>query len=129
MKKKRNRTPAHKVNRRQKALAIRALADIVSSPDESVQPYVRAKAAASLLGADKTASADEPAVLDPDGPSVVIFLPHNGVEVRGFPTVFGPREDSPGVVIVDGRTAEGRADYLRWKAEAEAAGHRTISPQ
>ena len=43
--------------------------------------------------------------------------------------VLGPREDSPGYIIYDFATPEGRADYRRWRAEAEAAGHKVLAPQ
>jgi hypothetical protein len=74
--KKRSRTPAHKVNRRQKALAIRALTAIVSSPDAA--EYVKAKAAAALLNNGRDAPDPDAPLRDPDAPQVVVTLPWNG---------------------------------------------------
>jgi hypothetical protein len=71
---KRKRTPPHRVNRKQRASAIAALSKIVA--DESVAPYVQAKAASALLGADR-AAADEPQ-RDPDAPRKFVILPANG---------------------------------------------------
>jgi hypothetical protein len=91
---KRKRTPAHRVNKRQKALAIRALTSIVESPD--VAEYVRAKAAAALLNNSKDVDAD--AILqDDDRPWKVIILPDKFTDpgVR-----YGQYEDRQGVIIV-----------------------------
>jgi hypothetical protein len=92
--KKRNRTPAHRVNRKQRALAIRALTAIVSSPDAA--EYVKAKAAAALLNYGKDVDAD--AILqDDDRPWKVIILPDKFIDpgVR-----YGQYEDRQGVIIV-----------------------------
>jgi hypothetical protein len=92
--KKRNRTPAHRVNRKQRALAIRALTAIVSSPDAA--EYVKAKAAAALLNNCKDADAD--AILqDDDRPWTVVILPDKGNDpgVR-----YGQYEERQSVIIV-----------------------------
>lgn len=104
--------------------ALEALHTVVR--DGAVAPYVRAKAAASLLGADREAPDSHAPLLDPDAPRTLIFLPDNG-RGRG-PVKLGPQEDS-GIVIFDSGTPEGLADYARWRAEAEAAGHKIIAPQ
>jgi hypothetical protein len=72
---KRKRTPAHKVNRRQKALAIKALTAIVSSPDAA--EYVRAKAAAALLNNGRDAPDSDTPLRDPDAPRIYTVLPDN----------------------------------------------------
>lgn len=66
------RTPAHKVNKRQKALAIKALTSIVESDD--AQPYVKAKAAAALLNNGRE-PADGLPERDPNEPRKYVILP------------------------------------------------------
>jgi hypothetical protein len=73
MKKLRRRTPSHKVNRKQKALAIKALTSIVQSDD--AQPYVKAKAAAALLNGGREPTDDPAFARDPDAPRKLIVLP------------------------------------------------------
>ena len=72
--KKRRRTPGHLVNRKQKALAIKALTAIVSSPDAA--EYVKAKAAAALLNSGRS-EVDIP-LLEPDAPKRFVILPAKG---------------------------------------------------
>jgi hypothetical protein len=84
---KRTRTPAHKVNRRQRAAAIAKLSEIVDS--DSVAPYVAAKAAAALLAsAHREEDADDER--DESAGLKTLVLPANGREhpdqVYGFPT-------------------------------------------
>jgi hypothetical protein len=198
MKKPRRRTPSHKVNHKQKALAIKALTSIVQS---DAQPYVKAKAAAALLNGGREPDDVLPGV-DPSAPTTVIFLPKKDLlpgqredetaqtfkdrtraegrracycaslgepydakrplpfwpwPVPGSdaaledaadhmadaaeaawltaakPTpreaeVLGPRADS-NTVIYSTDTAEDRANFERWKAEAVAAGHAILAPQ
>ena len=66
------RTPAHKVNKRQKALAIKALTSIVELDD--AQPYVKAKAAAALLNNGRE-PADGLPERDPNEPRKYVILP------------------------------------------------------
>ncbi len=74
---KKRRTPAHRVNKRQRALAIKVLTSIVESPD--VAEYVRQKAAQTLLQGDPDAP-DTGSVVerDPDAPRKYVVLPDNG---------------------------------------------------
>ena len=74
MKKPRRRTPAHRVNRKQKALAIKALSEIVQS---DAQPYVKAKAAAALLNNGRE-PADGLPERDPNEPRKLVVLPDKG---------------------------------------------------
>ncbi len=202
---KRKRTPGHRVNRRQKALAIKALTSIVEAPDAAT--YVVARAAAALLNGGKDAPDSDVLLRDPDAPGTIIFMPRKGKHVgqredeshfewsdriharvegcraaycasigepydpmRPLPyspwpvpgsdpeleaevarrvdeaeaaeverqranprpapvEVLGPRPDAPGNIIYDAGTPEGLADYRRWRAEAEAAGHKVLAPQ
>ena len=120
---KRNRTPAHRVNRRQKALAIRALTAIVESPDAA--EYMRARAAAALLNGAREAPDSDVPLRDPNAPGTKIFLPDNG---RNPNVKFGPQGNtSP--IIYNSSTPQGLSDYARWRAEAVAAGHAIIAPQ
>ena len=121
---KRKRTPAHRVNRRQKALAIKALTSIVESRDAA--EYVRARAAAALLNSGKEAPDPDAPLRDPDAPCAIIILPDNNRDRRIVR--FGPERVGQGF-IYDPRTPEGLADCARWRAEAEAAGHKIIAPQ
>jgi hypothetical protein len=122
---KRNRTPAHRVNRRQKALAIKALTAIVESPDAA--EYVRGRAAAALLNNGKDAPESDVPLRDPAVPRAIIFLPDNHRNRRSL-VPLGPQGGSS-PVIYDSSTPEGLADYARWRAEAVAAGHTIIAPQ
>jgi hypothetical protein len=72
MKKPRHRTPAHRVNRKQRADAIKALHRTVGNP--SAPEYTKIKAAAALLGAAKIDDDGLPE-RDPAAPGVVIFMP------------------------------------------------------
>ncbi|HZZ26213.1 MAG TPA: hypothetical protein VFE60_28305 [Roseiarcus sp.] len=107
---KRKRTPAHKVNRRQRAAAIAKLAEIVDS--DSVAPYVAAKAAAALISA---AGRDDDAEdeRDESTPGKVLIIPANGREhpdqVYGFPT----DESEPRRVVILEPTAEVAAARAR----------------
>jgi hypothetical protein len=109
---KRKRTPAHCVNKRQKALAIKALTSIVESPDAAT--YVVAKAAAALLNNGKDAPESDVPLLDPDAPRTVIFLPRRDRHP-------GQRDDESGVEWSDRIKAkvEGRrAAYCEHIGEA-----------
>jgi hypothetical protein len=121
---KRKRTPAHQVNRRQKALAIKALTSIVESPDAA--EYVRARAAAALLNNGKDAPDSDVPMREPDAPGAIIILPDNGRDRRVVR--LGPERVGQSF-IYDSRTPEGIADMERWKAEAIAAGHAILAPQ
>ena len=95
MKKLRRRTPAHKVNRKQRADAIKALASIVRS---DVQPYVKAKAAAALLNNGREPEDDNRAFArDPNEPRKLVVLPDKGNDpgVR-----FGIYEENQVVAII-----------------------------
>jgi hypothetical protein len=70
----RRRTPAHKVNKTQRAAAIAKLAEIVDN--DSVAPYVAAKAAAALLSAEKIDRGDDPDG-DPDAARTYLTIPDN----------------------------------------------------
>ena len=104
---KRNRTPAHRVNRRQKALAIKALTAIVELPNAA--EYVRARAAAALLNGGKEAPESDVPLRDTDEPRTIIFLPDNHRDRRSL-VPLGPRQGGSSPVIYDFSTPQGLAD-------------------
>lgn len=95
MKKPRHRTPSHRVNKRQRAAAIKTLAAIVESPDAA--EYVKAKAAASLLNDDREATDADSFAADPDAPRRFVILPDNG---RQSNVRYGLHSEDQCVVIV-----------------------------
>jgi hypothetical protein len=103
MKKPIRRTPRHKVNRRQKALAIKTLEKALVDP--ATPPHAAVTAARTLLNDGREAErADDPMTRDPDAPRTIFFMPRKGKHV-------GQREDE---------------SYVEWsdRIHARAAGCR-----
>jgi hypothetical protein len=67
------RSKPTKPTRKMRQAALAALHSVVR--DDSVPPYVKAKAAASLLGADRPDAADVLMERDPDAPRRYVVLP------------------------------------------------------
>ena len=94
------RPPRHKVNHKQRASALSALARIVESP--TAAEYVKAKAAASIIFASKIDDGDAPE-RDDDAPGTMVFMPRKD-------RLPGQREDETRLEFTDRRKAwvEGR---------------------
>ncbi len=75
MKKAARRTPRHKVNKRQKALAIRTLEKAITNP--ATPAHAAVTAARTLLNDGREVDAD-PIERDPDAPRRFVILPDNG---------------------------------------------------
>lgn len=83
--KKRQRTPASKVNRRQRMLAIRTLEKILTDP--SSPPHVKMGASRALLNDGKAAGDDaefKAGLSASDEPRPKLILPSNCREPEGF---------------------------------------------
>jgi len=95
MKKPTHRTPRHKVNKRQKALAIRTLEKAIADP--ATPPYAAVTAARTLLNDGREVDADPIFNADPDAPKPCVTLPCNG---RDADVRFGKYEEDQRVIIV-----------------------------
>lgn len=105
---KRRRTPAHKVNQRQRAAAIKALEKIVADPNAPT--HAVAASARALLNDGRPSSEDEANAKAGEADARFVFLPSNGRETdlgkTVYPTLEAAREaaeagEKSGIFIYD----------------------------